>query len=139
MRSFCGGGQWQRLLHLCYCDHGLTKLEKNKVWRGAGRRRAQSEGNTSIKVVSDLDHDVRRREQRVEVQIFSRAAKVILRCDMYIRVTYGSNQNGDGVVRTLQEFNKVLIILSSNRNIISTLHLYCLTITFFLPYFKSLQ
>ena len=82
MRSFCGGGQWQ--LHLCYCDHGLTKLEKNKVWRGAGRRRAQSEGNTSIKVVSDLDHDVRRREQRVEVQIFSRAAKVILRCDMYM-------------------------------------------------------
>ena len=84
MRSFCGGGQWQRLLHLCYCDHGLTKLEKNKVWRGAGRRRAQSEGNTSIKVVSDLDHDVLRREQRVEVQIFSRAAKVILRCDMYM-------------------------------------------------------
>ena len=41
----------------------------------------------TLKVVPDLDC-VRRREQRVEVHIFSRPTKVILWCDMYMFVSH---------------------------------------------------
>ena len=136
-RSFCGG-QWCRSGNMSAMAQVSSQVGGGlSVGRGGdsrwGKHKLKAQDSPRSWPCSSL------REESWSSEFLETNESHSMVWHVHVCVTYGSNRYGDSTVKTLQEFDKVLYILSSSRNIISTLWLYYPTIIILLTYFESLQ